>query len=94
MPGTSDGGPADAPVGTLRNLGPAMERMLDEVGIAGARDLRAVGAVDAFRRLRFRFGGQVSTVALYALEGALTDRDWRSFDQEERVRLRVRAAAP
>lgn len=65
----------------MRNLGPATERMLVEVDICGPEDLRRLGAVAAYRRLKFRFGRGVSLNALYALEGALSDRDWREIDR-------------
>lgn len=65
----------------MRNLGPATERMLVEVDICSPEDLRRLGAVAAYRRLKFRFGRGVSLNALYALEGALSDRDWREIDR-------------
>ena len=66
----------------LRNLGPATERMLAEVEIFNEEDLRRLGAVAAYRRLKFRFERGVSLNALYAMEGALTDRDWREIDRD------------
>ena len=65
----------------MRNLGPATERMLAEVDICSPEDLRQLGAVAAYRRLKFRFGRGVSLNALHAMEGALTDRDWRQIDR-------------
>lgn len=78
----------------LPNLGPATARMLAEVGIEDEEALRAIGAVDAYRRLKFRFGRDVTLVALYALEAALTNRDWRMLDMEEKDRLRRLATRP
>ncbi|OCC04982.1 hypothetical protein BA190_11380 [Labrys sp. WJW] len=65
----------------MRNLGPVTERMLVEVDICSPEDLRRPGAVAAYRRLKFRFGRGISLNALYALEGALSDRDWREIDR-------------
>lgn len=59
----------------MRNLGPASERMLAAIGIASPAELRVVGADEAFRRLAAR--GEASRTMLHAMEGALSDRDWR-----------------
>ncbi|MEZ5840438.1 MAG: TfoX/Sxy family DNA transformation protein [Hyphomicrobiales bacterium] len=76
------------PVRELRNLGIETERMLAEVDIPDEEHLRAVGAVAAYHRLKFRFGRRVTLVALYALEGALTGEDWRHLGAETKDRLR------
>jgi DNA transformation protein len=65
-----------------------MERMLSEVDVFGEDDLRALGVIDAYRRLKFRFGRRVSITALYAMEAALTDYDWRGLDPAVKARLR------
>jgi hypothetical protein len=56
-------------IAELRNLGPVTQRRLAEVGIATEAELRRVGAEEAWRRLRFAFGKDVTLNALYALEG-------------------------
>ena len=75
----------------LRNLGPASAAWLEAAGIRTAADLRALGAVAAFRRVAFHRGGDVSANLLYALEGALRDVRWDRLPAEERVRLRREA---
>lgn len=77
----------------MRNLGPATARMLAEVDICYQAELRRVGAVSAYRRLRFRFGGAATIVALYAIEAALRGCDWRALDAATRDRLRQEAKA-
>ncbi len=72
----------------MRNLGPATAKMLAEVGVHREGDLRRIGAVDAYHRLKFRFGRQVTIIALYAMEAALHGCDWRSLDPETKERLR------
>lgn len=76
----------------LRNLGPATEKMLWEVDINSETELRKVGTIEAYRRLKFRFGRHVTILALYAIEGALTDCDWRAIDSEKKESLRQAAA--
>jgi DNA transformation protein len=75
------------PVTSLPNLGPKTARLLAEIGVETESDLRHLGAAEAYRRLKFQFGRQVSLNALYALAGALEGRDWRSFDAREKARL-------
>ena len=51
----------------LPNLGPKSARWLAEIGITTEAELRASGAVAAWKRLRFRFDRAVNINALYAL---------------------------
>ncbi len=74
-------------ISRMRNLGPVMERRLREIGISHEDDLRALGATAAYRRLRFAFGREVSVIALYAMEAALLDCDWRRLPPEVKARL-------
>ena len=67
----------------MRNLGPATERMLAAIDVTHPAELRAMGAEEAYRRLRFRHG-RVSRNALHALRGALEDRDWRDCAASDR----------
>ncbi len=71
----------------MKNLGPATARMLVEVDIADEDMLGTVGAVEAWHRLRFRFGSHVTLIALYAMEAGLQGCDWRSLDAETKARL-------
>lgn len=72
----------------LMNIGPATDRLLPEVGIDTIDELRRVGSVEAYLRLKTRFGRRISLNMLYALEGALTGTHWRDFDHEFKRRLR------
>ncbi|TJV45150.1 MAG: TfoX/Sxy family protein [Mesorhizobium sp.] len=75
----------------MRNLGPAMARMLAEIDILCEEDLRGFGVVEAYHRLKFRFGRQVTILALYAMEAALRGCDWRALDTETKEHLREQA---
>ena len=59
----------------MRNLGPAMARMLAEIDILCEDDLRNFGVVEAYHRLKFRFGRHVTILALYAMEAAIRGCD-------------------
>jgi DNA transformation protein len=73
----------------VKNLGPAMERMLKEIDIPDREALERIGPVDAYFWLKFRFGSNVNIVALYAMAAGLQDRDWRSLTAEERSVLKA-----
>jgi DNA transformation protein len=75
----------------LRNIGPKSATLLRAAGIDSTKDLREIGAVAAYRRLRFVEPRTVSLNMLWALHGALTDRDWRDIPPEERDHLRADA---
>lgn len=70
----------------LPNLGPASERMLHAAGIHTPAALRALGSVPAFVAVR-QAGQQPSLNLLWALEGALSGRDWKSVARQERTAL-------
>ena len=74
-------------ISDMRNLGPQMENWLAEIDIEDDDDLRQVGAVEAWRRLRRRFGRQVTVTALYAMSAALAGCHWRDLSMAERSRL-------
>jgi DNA transformation protein len=72
----------------LMNLGPASEKMLKAVDIRTPEDLEALGAVEAFRRVR-DCELNPSLNLLYALEGALTGVPWNELPDELRARLLI-----
>jgi DNA transformation protein and related proteins len=72
----------------LRNLGPVSARLMVEAGITSPQQLRAMGAVEAFRRVLFHRGGAVSTNLLWALHGALIDVRWDRLPGNTRKQLR------
>jgi DNA transformation protein len=75
----------------LANLGPATARRLAEIGVHDEVQLRKIGAVQAYARLKFIFGKVINLNALYALDAALTDTHWRAMT-DARKRLLRRAA--
>jgi DNA transformation protein len=74
----------------LRNIGPKSAAWLRQVGLRSREDLEAVGAVDAFMRVK-RAGFKPSLNLLYALEGALLDCHWQEVPEARRTEL-VQAA--
>ena len=70
----------------LKNLGKTSVQWLNAVGIRTLEQLREVGSVNAYCKVRGR-GFKVSKVLLYALEGALIGAHWNELDNEYKKRL-------
>jgi DNA transformation protein len=70
----------------LANLGPKSAAMLAAIGIHDRETLAARGAVGTYIALRTA-GQPASLNLLWAMEGALTERDWRDVARNDRLRL-------
>jgi len=74
----------------MRNIGPKSAAWLRQVGLRSLDDLAAVGAVEAYMKVR-RAGFKPSLNLLYSLEGALKDCHWQEVPEARRTEL-VQAA--
>lgn len=83
---TSD---ANAPVTVIRNIGPAQAAILGRAGVHTARDLRDLGADEAYRRL-LRTGTRPHFIMYYVLHMALQGRPWNDCQGTEKAALRAR----
>ncbi|WP_317931842.1 TfoX/Sxy family protein [Halioxenophilus sp. WMMB6] len=70
----------------LKNIGAASVNILHAVGIHSVNDLKKVGAVETYLRIKHR-GINVSKVMLYALQGALEDTHWNDLSPQEKAEL-------
>lgn len=75
-----------AAISLLPNLGPKSRQMLERAGLVSLDQLRALGSVAAFVRVK-RAGGKPSVNLLWALEGALTGLRWQVVAREHRTSL-------
>lgn len=73
--------PADWP-----NLGPASRAMLAAAGLHSMEQVRALGAVATYARVR-RAAPRASLNLLWALEGALSGLPWQRVAREHRASL-------
>ena len=71
---------------SLRNLGPRSSQWLQRAGIQNRRQLRSLGAVNAYRRALIA-GARPNLNLLWALQGAIQDRDWRHLSDAEKAAL-------
>ena len=70
----------------LRNIGPKSMAWLRQTGIRTLDELKAMGALPAFVRIK-RAGFRPSLNLLYALEGAILDCHWQEIPAERRAEL-------
>jgi len=72
----------------LPGLGPKSLAVLKQVGVESREQLVALGAITAYQRVQ-RLGGEFkpSLNLLYALVGAIEQRDWREVARQEKLRL-------
>lgn len=79
---------------TLPGIGPKTAAWLAEIGIHDCDSLRAVGAVEAYRRLRMASPQRVSLNALWGLHAALLGVPWTTLDADTKRRLLDQLNAP
>jgi DNA transformation protein len=77
---------SEQPIESLRNLGPKSGQWLRQVGIDSIVDLKAVGPVLAYRRVKQR-QPTVSLNLLWALAAGLQDQDWRQLGHAAKQQL-------
>ena len=65
-----------------------MTRRLIAIDVRTADDLRSMGAIEAYARLKFQFGRDITLNALWAMDGALSEVDWRHLSHERRQELK------
>lgn len=76
----------------LRNIGPKSMAWLRQTGVRTLDDLKAVGSLAAFVRVK-RAGFKPSLNLLYALEGAILDCHWQEIPNHRRNELILAADA-
>jgi DNA transformation protein and related proteins len=82
---------SDAAIDTLPGIGPVTQSRLADAGIRTVGELRSMGSVEAYRRLKFKLPRQVSLNALYALEAALRGCHWLHLPHDVKVALQEQA---
>ena len=78
--------PADTPLAHLPNLGPKSQAMLAAAGITRLDQLKALGSVVAYARVKAS-GVNASLNLLWALEGMLSGLPWQVVAREHRTSL-------
>lgn len=73
-------------ISSLPNLGPKSQEMLAAAGITQVAQLRKMGSVAAYVRVKSKVPGATLNL-LWALEGALTGLPWQQVAKEHRTSL-------
>ncbi|HEX5007558.1 MAG TPA: TfoX/Sxy family DNA transformation protein [Hyphomonadaceae bacterium] len=77
----------------MPSLGKASAELLVDVGITTPEMLRGMGAIAAWRRLRFAHGKRVTVTWIYALEIAIQGTTWKALSEARAARLAAAAKA-
>lgn len=73
----------------IKNMGPKTRLWLHEIGIATLADLEALGAVEAYKRLKAARPQQVSLNALWGLQGAILNIHWNALPPDMKADLKA-----
>jgi DNA transformation protein len=73
-------------IADLPNFGPKSQQMLAQAGIHTIEQLRELGAVRAYVKVKRSWKG-ASLNLLWAMEGALSGRHWQDVAKHDRLRL-------
>lgn len=81
------------PLTELKNIGSTVAARLREIGITSEAELRDIGAAKAYQWLSRQQPDTHLPVCyyLYSLEGALQDKDWQAFSDDEKRHMRLAA---
>ncbi|HYD65196.1 TfoX/Sxy family protein [Azospirillum sp.] len=82
---------APRPIHLMPGIGPKSAQWLAEAGIETEEELRTLGAVAAYRRLKHRDPKRVTRNMLWSLHGALTGVPWNRIDDGTKRRLLAEA---
>ena len=84
------------PLSELKNIGKTVASRLNEIGITNDIELKKLDAAKAYKWLSEQNPGEHLPVCyyLYSLEGAIQNKHWDAFSEEEKTRLRLAAGLP
>ena len=77
----------------LKNIGKTVASKLHEIGVTNESELKNLGAAKAYKWLSDQNPGKHLPVCyyLYSLEGAIQNKHWDEFTEEEKTKLRLAA---
>ena len=73
----------------LKGLGPRLSGLLQEIRIQNPKELKHIGAIEAYLRLIQEAELKPHIGYLYALVGAIENRDWTDVARNDKARLRA-----
>ncbi len=74
----------------LRNIGPVCSKHLVQAGLDTPEKLKKIGTEEAYLQLIGKGGLKCcfNSAYLYALEGAITDTDWKAIPESRKMELK------
>lgn len=81
-------------ISELSGLGPFMTRVLAEIDVHDEDDLRTLGAVETYARLKMMHGKTISLNALWGIDAALNNMRWQDITPARKAELKSQLAAP
>lgn len=77
----------------LKNIGPTIEKRLNEIGVYTRSDLERIGPVKAYRWISRNYPHQTIPLCyyLYSLQGALMGRHWDKISKRMKDKLAMEA---
>jgi len=87
---------AGKPLSELKNIGKTVASRLHEIGITNDAELKKLGAVKTYKWLSEQKPDKHLPVCyyLYSLEGAIQNRHWDDFSENEKKQLRDSVGLP
>jgi len=82
------------PLAELKNIGRKIASLLNEAGIHSEQELRSVGPVEAYKKIRENHPDETLPLCyyLYSFEGALCDKHWDAIGEERKRELKEAVA--
>ena len=72
----------------IKNMGPKSRVWLHEIGINTLEDLKTIGAVEAYRRLKIAFPTEITLNMLWGLQAAILNVSWKMLTPEMKAELK------
>lgn len=79
------------PVESLKNIGGMTADLLHDVGVHTLEDLRKMGSVEAYVKLKRRHHHKINKMFLYAMQGALMDVHWHALSEDIKNEILIRS---
>ena len=73
----------------IKNMGPKSRVWLHEIGIDTLEELEAVGAVEAYRRLKIAHPAEATLNALWGMQAALLNIHWNALTDDMKAELKA-----
>ena len=73
----------------LKNIGPTIEKRLNEIGVYSKKDLQKVGVAKAYRKIKQKNPDRTIPVCyyLYSFQGALEGKHWNNISEKTKKNL-------